>query len=61
MEEFRIGIGEPVVPATTCNFDEKHGLFFGKAFDCRIGVAAMIETLRRLDGSPCFPTIIKTF
>ena len=50
MEEFRIGIGEPVVPATTCNFDEKHGLFFGKAFDCRIGVAAMIETLRRLDG-----------
>lgn len=49
-EEFRIGIGEPVVPATVCNFDEKHGLFFGKAFDCRIGVAAMIETLRRLDG-----------
>ena len=49
-EEFRIGIGEPVVPATVCNFDERHGLFFGKAFDCRIGVAALIETLRRLDG-----------
>lgn len=48
-EEFHIGIGEPVVPATTCTFDEKHGLFFGKAFDCRIGVAALIETLRRLD------------
>ena len=49
-EEFHIGIGEPVVPATACTFDEKHGLFFGKAFDCRIGVAALIETLRRLDG-----------
>ncbi len=49
-EDFRIGIGEPVVPATTCSFDEKHGLFFGKAFDCRIGVAALVETLRRLDG-----------
>lgn len=49
-EVFKIGIGEPVVPATVCNFDEKFGLFYGKAFDCRIGVAAMIETLRRLDG-----------
>lgn len=49
-EVFRIGIGEPAVPATVCSFDEKFGLFYGKAFDCRIGVAAMIETLRRLDG-----------
>ena len=49
-EDFRIGIGEPAIPATVCTFDEKHGLFFGKAFDCRIGVAAMVETLRRLDG-----------
>lgn len=50
VETFRIGIGEPVVPATTCHFVEEHGLFFGKAFDCRIGVAALISTLRRLDG-----------
>ena len=50
VENFRIGIGEPAVPATTCHFDEKHGVFFGKAFDCRIGVAALISTLRRLDG-----------
>ncbi len=50
VEAFRVGIGEPVVPATVCHFDEKHGLFFGKAFDCRIGVAALIATLRRLDG-----------
>ena len=50
VNEFQIGIGEPVVPSTICRFDEKHGLFFGKAFDCRIGVAALIETLRQLDG-----------
>ncbi|MBQ9563501.1 MAG: M42 family peptidase [Lachnospiraceae bacterium] len=54
-EVFHIRIGEPVVPATRCTFDEKNGLFFGKAFDDRIGVAALIETLRRLDGKdlPC--------
>lgn len=50
VEDFRIGIGEPVVPAAICHFDERHGLFFGKAFDCRIGVAALISTLHRLDG-----------
>ena len=49
-EDFRVGIGEPAVPATVCHFDETHGLFFGKAFDCRIGVAALIAALRRLDG-----------
>ena len=50
VEKFHIAIGEPVVPATVCHFDEKHGIFFGKAFDCRIGVAALISALRRLDG-----------
>ena len=49
-EEFGIEIGAPVVPATKCVFDEKHGLFFGKAFDNRIGVAAMIAVIRKLDG-----------
>ena len=29
-------------------YDEEHDLMFGKAFDCRIGCAALIETLRRL-------------
>lgn len=55
IEDFGIAIGEPIVPATKCRFDEKHGLFFGKAFDCRIGVAALLETMRRLEGLdlPC--------
>ena len=50
VNNYHIRIGEPVVPATRCRIDEAHDVIFGKAFDCRIGVAALIETLRRLDG-----------
>lgn len=55
VNEFHIRIGEPVVPATKFRYDEKHDLMFGKGFDCRIGVAALIETLHRLQGIelPC--------
>ena len=54
-ENFHIRIGEPAVPATTFSHDATHDLFFGKAFDCRIGCAALIEALRRLEGKdlPC--------
>lgn len=48
-EVFKIRMGEPVVPAAVFEFDEETGLMFGKAFDCRIGCAALIETLRRLE------------
>lgn len=47
-ENFKIRIGEPVVPDVTMEYDEEHDLMFGKAFDCRIGCAALIETLHRL-------------
>lgn len=55
VENFHIRIGEPVVPETKFQFDEKRDLMFGKAFDCRIGCAAMLEALRRLEGKelPC--------
>lgn len=47
---FHIGVGEPIVPAVDFEFDEAHGLLFGKAFDCRIGCAALVQTLRVLKG-----------
>lgn len=47
---YGLGIGSFGVPAVKGSYDEKKRLFFGKAFDCRIGVAAQIETLRRLKG-----------
>ena len=55
VNDYHIRIGEPVVPATAFQYDEAHGIFFGKAFDCRIGCAVLLEALKRLEGTklPC--------
>ncbi len=55
VEKFHIRIGEPVVPDTKFQYDEENGLMFAKGFDCRIGCAALLEALRRLEGEelPC--------
>lgn len=45
---FKIRIGEPVVPAATFACESEKDLLFGKAFDCRIGCAALIETMKLL-------------
>ena len=47
-EEFGIRIGEPAVSAVEFSCDEKRDLLMGKGFDCRIGCAAMLETMKRL-------------
>lgn len=54
-EELGIGIGCPGVPDVKCRYDEERGLFYGKAFDDRIGVACAIEVLKRLQDEeiPC--------
>lgn len=44
--------GDFVVPAVSCAFDENRGVFMGKAFDCRIGCAALLDTLRQTQTSP---------
>lgn len=49
LEKYHIGIGSPVVPAVDCTYDSERDLFLGKAFDCRIGCAAVIETLSQLN------------
>ena len=49
-EAFGIRIGEPAVPATPFEYDEARDIMFGKGFDCRIGCAALIETMRLLSG-----------
>jgi putative aminopeptidase FrvX len=55
MNDYKVGIASPAVPDVTCVYNEKKHLFSGKAFDCRIGVAAEIETLKRLKDKdlPC--------
>lgn len=50
VNEFHIRIGEPVAPDVKMTYDAGHDLLMGKAFDCRIGCAALIEVLRRLEG-----------
>lgn len=49
VEAFHIRIGEPIVSAVDFEYDAEHDLMIGKGFDCRIGCAALIETLRRLE------------
>lgn len=48
-EVFGIRIGEPIVSDVSFSYDEERDVMMGKGFDCRIGCAALIETLRRLE------------
>lgn len=48
LTSFHIGIGAPVVPDVVCSYDESRSQFMGKAFDCRIGCCAVMETLARV-------------
>ncbi|MEG0806682.1 MAG: M42 family peptidase [Lachnospiraceae bacterium] len=49
IDTFGIQIGEPIVPNVTFEYNEEKDLMIGKAFDCRIGGAALMETMRRLE------------
>ena len=48
IKELGLGIASPAVPDVKCAWDEERGLFYGKAFDDRIGVAAAVEILNEL-------------
>ena len=53
-EDYQISIAAPVVPNVTFEYLEERDIMIGKAFDCRLGCAAIIETLKVLgsSGSP---------
>lgn len=61
VEEFHIRPGEPVAPEGRFLFDEVHGILYGKAFDCRLGCAAILETLHRLAGKELAFDIVAVF
>lgn len=48
IENFHVGVGEPAVPSTRMTYDPVNRVMFGKAFDCRVGVAAMLLAIREL-------------
>ncbi len=47
-EELGIKVGAPAVPLSLFEYNEKHGILQGKAFDDRLGVAAMLKCLKLL-------------
>ena len=49
-EEYRVSIAAPVVPDVSFEYQENRDIMIGKAFDCRLGCAAIIETFRQLSG-----------
>ncbi|MDH6364588.1 putative aminopeptidase FrvX [Enterococcus sp. PF1-24] len=48
VEIYKIDIGAPVVPAVQTEYDPMTDRLFGKAFDCRIGCACMVDVLDEL-------------
>lgn len=46
--EFGVEVGAPVVPLSPFEYDAKHGVLHGKAFDDRLGVAALLQCLKKL-------------
>ena len=60
-DSFGVGVAAPVVPDVICEYDEQHEMFLGKAFDCRIGVAALIETIKQVASDDLAVDIVGTF
>ncbi len=47
-EIFKISIGTPIVPYADFEVIEQNDRIIGKAFDCRLGIASLIEVFRAL-------------
>ena len=50
-ETYRISIAAPVVPDARFEYRPENDIMIGKAFDNRLGCAALLETVRALAGS----------
>jgi len=50
VNDFKIRVAAPVVPDAEFSYNEEKDLMLGKAFDCRLGCAAMIDTFEALKG-----------
>ncbi|MGX7023396.1 M42 family metallopeptidase [Vagococcus hydrophili] len=44
-KRFSVRMGCPVIPDVVCECNQETNLFLGKGFDCRIGVACMMDVL----------------
>jgi putative aminopeptidase FrvX len=48
-EDFHISIGAPAVPAVSFEYHKEHDIMIGKAFDDRLGCAALISVFKELE------------
>ena len=60
-EDYNISIAAPVVPHVFFEYQEDHDIMTGKAFDDRLGCAAIISILRELAGSSLAVNIMGAF
>ncbi|MGX7108465.1 M42 family metallopeptidase [Facklamia miroungae] len=48
IEDFKIAVGQPIVPATEFHINERNQVMFGKGFDNRIGVAVSVAIMHEM-------------
>ena len=61
INDFKIRVGAPVVPDVTMEYNEKNDVMLGKAYDCRLGCACVIETLKELQGEQLDVDVVGVF
>lgn len=49
IQDFKIEVGQPIVPATRFSYNEKNGVMLAKAFDNRIGAAVALAVMKELE------------
>jgi putative aminopeptidase FrvX len=60
-EKYRISVAAPVVPDVRFEYREEHDVMMGKAFDNRLGCAAILAVLKELSGEKLSVNITSAF
>jgi len=60
-EEYRIPIAAPVVPDVSFEYQAPHDIMIGKAFDDRLGCAAVLSTIKELANDGLTVNVTGTF
>jgi len=58
IEKYKINLGSPIVPAS--DFEQRGDIMIAKAFDCRIGCAAVMDVLAQLDNTKLGVNVVGT-
>ncbi len=61
LNDFKIHPGAPIVPAVQFKYNEKNHIMRGKAFDNRLGCAAIIKTMNTLKNEDLCVNIVGSF